>query len=71
MGLFHNQLDMIRNQIMKENTDTNTEEKSEAERFIDFTRKIMSVPKEEIDEQQKIYDREKLKRKKQAAKKLK
>jgi|GEM_PF-6654034 len=40
------------------------EEKSEAERFIDFTRKIMSVPKKEIDEQQKIYEREKEKRKK-------
>jgi len=34
-------------------------DKSETERFIDFTRKIMSVPKEEIDEQQKIYEREK------------
>jgi hypothetical protein len=40
------------------------EDQSEAERFIDFTRKIMSVPKEEIDEQQKLYDREKQKRKK-------
>jgi hypothetical protein len=32
---------------------------SEAERFVDFTRKLMSVPKEEIDEQQEIYEREK------------
>jgi hypothetical protein len=32
---------------------------SEAERFIDFARKLMAVPKEEIDEQQEIYEREK------------
>lgn len=49
---------------MKDTSTTNIEEKSEAERFIDFTRKIMSAPKEEIDEQQRIYDREKQKRKK-------
>jgi hypothetical protein len=34
-------------------------EQTEADRFIDFTRKIMSVPKEEIDEQQEKYEQEK------------
>jgi hypothetical protein len=38
---------------------TEPDDNSEAERFIEFTRKIMSVPKEEIDEQQEIYEQEK------------
>lgn len=49
---------------MKDITDTNSQDQSEAERFIDFTRKIMSVPKEEVDKQQMVYEREKQKRKK-------
>jgi hypothetical protein len=36
-----------------------TPQSDEAERFIDFTRKLMAVPKEEIDEQQEIYEQEK------------
>ena len=31
---------------------------SEADRFKDFARKIVSVPKKEIDEQQAVYERE-------------
>ena len=46
-------------QDMSKKSDSNVDDSSEAERFIDFTRKIMSVPKEEIDEQQEIYEREK------------
>lgn len=39
---------------------TQPEPKSEeADRFIDFARKLMAVPKEEIDEQQEIYERDK------------
>lgn len=39
--------------------DSNIDGQSEAERFVDFARKLMAVPKEEIDEQQEIYEREK------------
>ena len=40
-----------------------THPESEADRFIDFARKLMSVPKKEIDEQQVKYERQKQKRK--------
>lgn len=39
--------------------DSDIDGQSEAERFIDFARKLMAVPKEEIDEQQAIYEQEK------------
>lgn len=44
---------------MKKNAKPKQEDRVEAERFIDFARKLMAVPKEEIDEQQEIYEREK------------
>lgn len=45
--------------MKKKDSDSNLDGQSEAERFIDFARKLMAVPKEEIDEQQEIYEREK------------
>ena len=47
---------MKRENVQSEETEP---AQSEADRFIDFTRKLMSVPKEEIDEQQEIYEKEK------------
>lgn len=41
----------------------------EAERFIDFTRKIMSVPKEEIDKKAEEYHRKRIAERKKAARK--
>jgi hypothetical protein len=43
-------------------------EQSEAERFIDFTRKIMSVPKEEIDKKQAEYHKQRIKEREAARK---
>jgi len=44
---------------MKKESEADIDGQSEAERFVDFARKLMAVPKEEIDEQQEIYEREK------------
>ena len=35
-------------------------EKSEAERFVDFARKLVSVPKEEIDKRQEEYHKQRI-----------
>jgi hypothetical protein len=43
-----------------------TTESTEAEKFIKFTRKVVSVPKAEIDKREREYQRSR-KRKKQAA----
>jgi len=39
----------------------------EFERFRDFTRRLIAVPKKEIDQQKAKYERKKATRKKQAA----
>jgi hypothetical protein len=44
---------------MKKSAKPKQEDRVEAERFVDFARKLMAVPKEEIDEQQAIYEQEK------------
>lgn len=44
---------------MKKDSDANLDGQSEADRFVDFARKLMAVPKEEVDEQQAIYEQEK------------
>lgn len=46
----------------------NKPEQSEAERFVDFTRKIMSVPKEEIDKRAEEYHKQRIAERKAAAK---
>ena len=43
---------------MKSDEAIECDDRSEAERFVDFARKIVNVPKEEIDEQQAIYEAE-------------
>lgn len=46
---------------MKKNSNTDAvecESDSESERFVDFARRIVNVPKEEIDAQQAIYEAE-------------
>jgi len=45
-----------------------TETQSEAERFIEFTRKLMSVPKEEIDAKQAEYHKRRIKEREAARK---
>lgn len=45
------------------------EPQSEAEHFIEFTRKIMSVPKEEIDAKQAEYHKQRIAERKRAARK--
>ena len=50
--------------LMKKPPDSIRTTHSEADRFKDFARKIVTVPKTEIDEQQAMYEREKLTRKK-------
>jgi hypothetical protein len=35
--------------------------KSEADRFVDFARKLVSVPKEEIDKKQEEYHKQRIK----------
>ncbi len=48
---------------MKTKTNSNPNDQSEAEQFVDFARKIVSVPKSEIDKQQAIWERERQQRK--------
>lgn len=38
---------------------TNTKAQTEAETFVEFTRKILAVPKKEIDTEKAKYEREK------------
>ncbi len=47
---------------MKDPTDTDTRLKPtspEAKRFVDFTKKLMSVPKKEIDREQAAHEKRK------------
>lgn len=44
---------------MKTRSNAPPQSTPEADRFIDFARRLMAVPKEEIDEQQEIYEQEK------------
>lgn len=45
-----------------------THSETEADRFKDFARKIMSVPKEEIDQKQAEYHQQRIKERRAAAK---
>lgn len=52
--------------MKKANNNLSAEgQQSEADQFIDFARRLISVPKSEIDKQQAKYEREKQKRKKE------
>lgn len=44
-----------------------TQKPEEFRRFEDFTRRLMAVPKKEIDEQKAKYEKQKTARKKKAA----
>lgn len=48
--------DMIKKMSKRSNTDTI----SESERFVDFARKLVSVPKEEIDQKQAEYHKRRI-----------
>lgn len=48
----------------KRTTTKSDEDGTEATRFIDFTRKIVAVPKKEIDEKQATWERRQAKKKK-------
>jgi hypothetical protein len=49
-------------------TKSNSNEKSEEfKRFEDFTRRLMAVPKKEIDQEKAKYDKQKATKKRQAA----
>lgn len=50
---------------MKEKIQPNPDSQSEAEQFIDFARRLVNVPKSEIDKQAARYEREKQKRKRE------
>jgi hypothetical protein len=49
--------------MKKSKSKTATEKPEEFKRFEDFTRRLMAVPKKEIDQQKAKYDRKKTKRK--------
>jgi hypothetical protein len=48
---------------MKTIADTKTDSRTPFERFEDFTRRLMAVPKKEIDQKQKEYERKKKRKK--------
>lgn len=48
-------------------TKAQAEKPEEFKRFEDFTRRLMAVPKKEIDEQKAKYERKKAAKKRQAA----
>jgi hypothetical protein len=52
---------------MKKRTLSATAKSEEFKRFEDFTRRIMAVPKKEIDAQKAKYEKQKATRKKKAA----
>lgn len=52
---------------MKKQLGPNVDGQSEAERFIDFARKLVSVPKEEIDKKAEEYHKQRIAERKRAA----
>jgi hypothetical protein len=48
---------------MKNLTDTKPDGRTPFERFEDFTRRLMAVPKKEIDQKLKEYERKKKRKK--------
>jgi hypothetical protein len=48
-------------------TKPKTEKPEEFKRFEDFTRRLMAVPKKEIDQQKAKYERKKANKKREAA----
>lgn len=52
----------------KNNAKVNPDSQSEAEQFVDFARKLVSVPKAEIDQKQAEYHRRRIKEREAARK---
>jgi hypothetical protein len=53
--------------MKKAKAKTQADKPEEFKRFEDFTRRLMAVPKKEIDEQKAKYERKKATKKRQAA----
>ncbi|MEK6284491.1 MAG: hypothetical protein AABO57_01980 [Acidobacteriota bacterium] len=51
---------------MKQKADASSDGQSEAERFVDFARKLVNVPKEEIDQKQAEYHKKRIAERKAA-----